>query len=196
VENGQWVVKEKMIERSSLSLSNHGNTQMGVNGYSWGDNSLGIHMEYRPLAIGPGSSPIRANSGNMHATTPKATNRDPKPNRYADCKSSRLEILTSDYKVFLFPGGCRKLFLLSARGGISDAKVIACSCAAPPDNFGLKIDFKARGDARCADTYRTRLKEFAQELQKFSFVLTVLQTLIAAWPKWGRGYIGQRGYPR
>jgi hypothetical protein len=53
------------------------------------------------------------------------------------------------------------------------------------DVFGHNIDYEKKGDARCADTYRTRLKEFAQELQKLPSVLTVFQTTTAAWPKWG-----------
>jgi hypothetical protein len=60
-------------------------------------------------------------------------------------------------------------------------------------NFGLNIDFEARGNARCADTYRKRLKEFAQELQKLPSVLTVYQTTPAAWPN--GAYTGQRGCP-
>jgi hypothetical protein len=46
VENGRWVVKEKMIERS-FSLSNHFHN-VSLDGYQRGDNSLGFHMEYRP----------------------------------------------------------------------------------------------------------------------------------------------------
>jgi hypothetical protein len=51
--------------------------------------------------------------------------------------------------------------------------------------YGLQINFTARGDARCIDTYRQRLREFAHLMKEFPSVLTVFQTTSAAWPKWG-----------
>jgi hypothetical protein len=51
--------------------------------------------------------------------------------------------------------------------------------------YGLQINFTARGDARCIDTYRQRLREFAHLMKQFPSALTVFQTTSAAWPKWG-----------
>jgi hypothetical protein len=51
--------------------------------------------------------------------------------------------------------------------------------------FGLNISFIERGHARCVDTYRRRLREFASMMKEFPSALTVFQTTTAAWPKWG-----------
>jgi hypothetical protein len=51
--------------------------------------------------------------------------------------------------------------------------------------FGLRINFTARGTARCIDTYRQRLRELARMMKEFPSALTVFQTTTAAWPKWG-----------
>jgi hypothetical protein len=51
--------------------------------------------------------------------------------------------------------------------------------------FGLNISFIERGHARCVDTYRQRLREFAGMMKEFPSALTVFQTTTAAWPKWG-----------
>jgi hypothetical protein len=46
IRAGRWLVKEKMIMRP-FSLSNQ-NKDASFDGYQRGENSLGIHMEYRP----------------------------------------------------------------------------------------------------------------------------------------------------
>jgi hypothetical protein len=53
------------------------------------------------------------------------------------------------------------------------------------EHFGHNINFTARGDARCIDTYRQRLRELARVMKEFPSALTVFQTTTAAWPKWG-----------
>jgi hypothetical protein len=48
------------------------------------------------------------------------------------------------------------------------------------------INVTARGDARCVDTYRQKLTELASTIRDlFPGALTVFQSAVAAWPKWG-----------
>jgi hypothetical protein len=223
VENGRWVVKEKMIERY-FSLSNHANTNMSLDGYQRGTNSLGIHMEYRPTkcslldeaTLKDGQTLekcMHQHQGNHQAATPKPKRRL----GIVLSGDSNMMIQAQLFEKENFLGAPPSFFYINIQGGINDAGVIAfikmrvssllerdaqhdiptsyvivlnsglheilqlCGSA----HFGLKIDFEARGDARCANTYRRRLKEFAQELQKLPSVLTVFQTTTAAWPKYG-----------
>jgi hypothetical protein len=53
------------------------------------------------------------------------------------------------------------------------------------NHWGLRINYTARGDARCADLYREKLTELVRAIQQIPSVLTVFQTTTAAWPKWG-----------
>jgi hypothetical protein len=225
VENGRWVVKEKMIERS-FSLSNHANTNVSLDGYQRGTNSLGIHMEYRPTkcslldeaTLKDGQTLakwMQRNQGSHQGVTQK-----PKPKRRLGIVLAGDSNMMMQAQLFYresFLGLALIPSYLNTHYGINNAGVIAFIkesvssllerdaqqdiptsyvivlnsglhdimqlCGS--DHFGLKIDFEARGDARCADTYRSRLKEFAQELQKLPSVLTFFQTSTAAWPKYG-----------
>jgi hypothetical protein len=227
VESGRWVVKEKMTERP-FELSNHANnTNVSLDGYQRGDDSLGIHMEYRPTkcllldqAAFQDGQPL-AKCMQPHGGNYQLFKTKPKPKRRlhivlaGDSNMRMQEVVFSKKKNFL--GAPPSFSRIDTRGGINNAEVIArikdsvssllerdalqdiptsyvvilnsglhdilqmCGIA----NFGLNIDYAGRQDARCADTYRKRLKEFAQELQKLPSVLTVFQTTTAAWPKWG-----------
>jgi hypothetical protein len=53
------------------------------------------------------------------------------------------------------------------------------------NHWGLRINYTARGDARCGDLYREKLTELVNVIQQIPSVLTVFQTSTAAWPKWG-----------
>jgi hypothetical protein len=53
------------------------------------------------------------------------------------------------------------------------------------NHMDLRIDFAARGDARCADLYREKLTELVKAVQQIPSLFTVFQTTTAAWHKWG-----------
>jgi hypothetical protein len=48
-----------------------------------------------------------------------------------------------------------------------------------------RINFAARGNARCADLYREKLTELVKLVQQIPSIFTVFQTTTAAWHKWG-----------
>jgi hypothetical protein len=224
VESGRWVVKEKMTERP-FSLSNHFH-KVSLDGYQRGDNSLGIHMEYRPTkcllldqaALQDGQALAKCTQ--QHGDQYQGFKPKPKPKRRLHivlAGDSNMRMQEDVFKKKNFLGVPPSFSRIDTAGGIHNANTIAQSkvvissllerdalqdiptsyvviinsglhdilqiCGT--DVFGLNIDYRGREDARCADTYRRRLKEFAQELQKLPSVLTVFQTTTAAFPKWG-----------
>jgi hypothetical protein len=223
VDNGRWVVKEKMIERS-FSLSNHFRNA-SLDGYQRGTNSLGIHMEYRPTkcalldeaTLKDGQTLakcVQPHHGNYQGSKPKPKRRL----QIVLVGDSNMNVQAELVDKENFLGLAPRFSYIGNQGGINNADVIAYVkervsrllekdalqdtptsyfvifnsglhdikqlCGGSAD-FGMQIDYEARGDARCVDTYRRRLKEFAQELQTLPSVLTVFQTTPAAWPKWG-----------
>jgi hypothetical protein len=223
LENGRWVVKEKMMIERSFSLSNHANTSVSLDGYQRGTNSLGIHMDYRPtkcslldqaaLQDGQTLAKCQQHQDNHQGSKPKPKRRL----HIVLAGDSNLRLQADVFAKEKCLGAPLGFSLINTQGGINDAEVIALrkeviswllerdaqqdiptsyvvifnsglhdigyGCGS--EQYGTKIDYKARGDAPCVDTYRRRLKEFAQDLQKLPSVLTVFQTSTAAWPKWG-----------
>jgi hypothetical protein len=218
VENGRWVVKEMMSERD-FSLATH-LTNVSLDGYQRGDNSIGFHMEYRPTKCSLMDEAFLKNVQNLARCTTRQGNREPKPKRRLQivlAGDSNMRMQSEVFEKENFLGLAPTFSYVSTLGGVNDATVIARVKTAVSmlrerdalydiptsyviilnsglhdigflcggEQYGIIPDYAARGDARCVDTYRKRLREFAQELQKLPSVLTVFQTSTAAWPKWG-----------
>jgi hypothetical protein len=213
VHAGRWIVKEKMITRP-FSLSNQ-IKDATLDGYERGENSLGIRMEYHPINCSLPEESALKDSHNFVQCIKQRWDRNRRLHIIlAGDSNMKLQAKLLDRENFLglasiisyidlqngsigamayMNATIKKIHSRIAKFNVPTDYIIVFNMGlhdilnlCGSENFGLAIDFGARGDARCGITYKRKLAELTQILQKqFPSLLIVFQTTHAAWPKWG-----------
>jgi hypothetical protein len=153
-------ILDECMQRSKLDFHNRSLHLVLI-----GDSSIGVQANWAGQAgvLGNGykGSMVDAHGG-IHAKLP-------------EIKKNLTQLIKNDSE-----SGVSSHYVVIFNSGLHD---IIHLCGS--EYLSLNISFIERGHARCLDTYRRRLREFARMMKEFPSALTVFQTTSAAWPKWG-----------